>query len=65
MRDFDPAIHTLEAYQQQAEAFIAQHGCTPMDVLRSRDEFPQGTVLRASFLDDWDIWLFSREESDG
>jgi hypothetical protein len=65
MRDFDPAVHTLEAYQQQAEAFIVQHGCTPMDVLRSRDEFPRGTVLRASFLDDWDVWLFSQEGSHG
>lgn len=65
MRDFDPAIHTVEAYRQHAEAFTSQHGCTPMDVLRSPDQFGQGTVLRASFLDDWDIWLFQQEGPDG
>lgn len=60
MRDFDSSVHTLEAYQRHALSFIDEHGCTPMDVLRLRDQFPQGTVLRASFLNDWDTWLFTR-----
>jgi len=62
---FNSEDHTMSAYRQNAESFIAANGCTPMEVLASRDQFPKGTVLRAEFLNAWDLWLFSSEGGNG
>lgn len=54
----------MTAYQQAAQAFIADHGCTPMDVMRAPSEFPFETQARAAYLDAWDIWLFAQEADE-
>lgn len=62
---FDPAIHTLAAYQAAAQQFIDSHGMTPMDAVAEPDGLAADVLARAQYLDAWDVWLFSLEDSHG
>ena len=58
---FDPLLHTLAAYQTASAEFVATHGFTPLDAVRSPDGLAADVLARAQFLDAWDVWLFSEE----
>lgn len=61
---FDPAVHTLAAYQAAAQEFISAHGMTPMDAVAEPAGLAADVLARAQFLDAWDVWLFSDEAAD-
>lgn len=58
---FDPALHTLAAYQQAAASFVEQQGFTPYCAVCSPEGLPAHVLARAQLLDTWDVWLFSSE----
>ena len=62
--DFVPERHTLAAYQEAVGIFRDHVGATPIDVLRQSGQFSLAIWAWASWLDDWDIWLFSEDAPD-
>lgn len=54
----------MTAYQAAADDFIREVGCGPMDVLRSPQRHPFTVLMRARYLDAWDLWLFSQGEEE-
>ena len=58
---FNHEQHGREAFLAAITAFVQTYDFTPLEVLRSKAQFPQPIVARADFLDSWDLWMFSEE----
>ena len=54
----------MTAYRQAAVSFTEEVGCTPMDVLSTPAEFSFEIRNQADYLNEWDLWLFSKENAD-
>jgi hypothetical protein len=58
IRTFTPDTHSREAFIAAVTEFVHEIDYSPLEVLRSREQFDPSVVERADYLDDWDIWLF-------
>lgn len=56
-RTFTPETHTRDAFVAAVTEFVHEVEFSPLEVLRSREEFTPDVVERADYLDDWDLWL--------